>query len=174
MTPNAPKEDPGQPADRLAPPLDSLVEKIAAGKPPEEVVQRSIRRAQQARPSPTDRPPPRISRRLTMAVAVATAVGLACVSLAWWLNRSGGDQVEIVEKRSPGETQPPVPTPRDEHKVEQSSEVPPPTFWAYHQAALRSPEALESLLDEHAQEYAFGGPEVPALGMTIELNGETL
>ncbi len=174
MAPNAPKEDPGQPADRLAPPLDSLVERIAAQEPPEEVVQQSLRRVRQARPSPPDRPSPRTYRRLTMAVTVATAVGLACVSLAWWINQGGPDQVEIVEQRSPGETQPPICTPRDETEVEKKPELPPPTFWAYHQAALRSPEALESLLDEHAQEYAFGGLEVPALGITIHLNGETL
>ena len=109
-----------------------------------------------------------------MAVALATAAGLACVSLAWWFTGNNGEQVEIVEGHSPVETEPSEHTPPNESKFEEKVTAPAPTFWAYHQAALRSPEALESLLDEHARQYAFHEPASTGLGTLIRLNEETL
>ena len=173
MAPIAPKENQGRPADRLAPPLDALVEKIAAGEPPEDVVRRSMERARQAGPTPGNRFS-RPYRRLATAVALATAAGLACVSLAWWFNGNDGERVEIVEGHSPVETDPSERTPWDESEVEEKPAAPPPTFWAYHQAARRSPEALESLLDEHAKTYAFGRAASSGLEIFVEFNQETL
>ena len=174
MAPGAPKEDQGQPAHRLAPPLDALVEKIAAQEPPEDVVRRSMERARQASPTPGNRLSPRPYRRLATALALATAAGLACVSLAWWFTGNDGEQVEIVAEHSPVETEPSERTPPDESEVEEKLAAPSPTFWAYHQAARRSPEALESLLDEHAQQYAFRRPASTGLEISMELNEETL
>ncbi len=174
MARNAPKENPGRPAHRLAPPLDALVEKIAAGEPPEDVVRRSMERVRQAGPTPGDRLSPRPYRRLATAVALAAAAGLACVLLAWWFNGNHGEQVEIVEQRSPVEIEPSQRTPRDESEVGEKPATRSPTFWAYHQAARHSPEALETLLDDHAELYTFGRSTSTSLGMFMELNEETL
>ena len=172
--PKAPKEDRGQPADRLVPPLDALVEKISAQEPPEDVVRRSIQRARQAGPTPGNRLSQRPYRRHTRALALATAAGLACVSLAWWFTGNDGEQVEIVGRPSPVEIEPSDPTPPDVPVVEEKPAAPSPTFWAYHRAALRSPEDLHALLDEHARQYAFRGPASTGLGYSMKLSEETL
>ncbi len=68
---------------------------------------------------PGNRFSPRPYRRIAMAVALATAAGLACVSLAWWFTGNNGEQVEIVEGHSPVETEPSEHTPPNESKVEE-------------------------------------------------------
>ena len=174
MAPNEPKEDRGRPVDRLAPPLDALVERIAGEEPPEEVVRRSIQRVRQQSPKLDKGSLSRPNRRLVIAVALATAVSLACVALTSWVSRNGGDQVQIVEEQIPVETEPPESIPPDSPAVEQHPAAPSPTFWAYHQAAHRSPEALESLLDEHAKTYAFTHPTSTGFEIFVEFNQETL
>ena len=184
MAPKAPKEDRGRPANRLDPPLDALVEKIAAEEPPEDVVRRSMERTRQAIPTPGNRLSPRPYRRLATAVALATAAGLVCVLLAWRFTGNDGKQVEIVAEQGPIETGrveigpvemgPSERTPPNESEVEEKLAVPTPTFWAYHRAARRSPEALESLLNEHAEQYAFGRSASTGLGISTKLNEETL
>lgn len=156
-----PNDDP--PLDELSPGLRKAVDAVLRDGPPEELTRRCLDAARRRRPAKAGRP----ARRAVYLVAFAAAACVAAALLVWQF-RGGGPGREPIA-RPPSAPQK-VPSPEQPVDTPQPS----PTWWAYHQAARQSPEALEALLDEHADQLALSGPTSWRFGVPVDSQTETL
>jgi hypothetical protein len=130
MVGRTPEDADQRPIDELGPELRQAVEEVLSQPPPEDLMRRTLDGLRDRRPGIARTNTPRLLLLGALAAAASIAVFV-------WLgqDRHGGD----------GEQQPAPPQPVAVRPADQL-----PTLWAYHRASLKSPEALEKLLDQHA------------------------
>ena len=164
MFPEMPGKDNDEvrPAEDLSPRLREAVERVLGAHPPEELMRHSIEQARRRRP-PVRRP---ARRRVAVLVALAAAASMAGV-LVWLQFRDRGNAPEQI-----AEQKPPVPKAVPVEEAPGAGET-LPTLWAYHQAARRAPEALDALLDEHADRLGASDPESLRIGISSLLLKES-
>lgn len=140
------------PREELSEPLRSIVEDIAREPVPVDLILSRTQRV--ARPDQRDRrgfPNRKASERATQtrrfsAVLVSLLALGICVMALVFREKPAERRQQIVEQ--------PQPVPPQTVK-----ELPPPTLWAYRQAA-GSPEGLDALLIQHATVLLPGGESV--------------
>ena len=142
------------PIDDLGPRLREAVERILGDRAPEGLMEQTIDRLRQRRPSAR-----RVSRRrLVGVVALAAAASIAGLLLVWQLLGRGNGREQWAREPEPPR---PIEAPREPDRTpkEPAQPLEPlPTLWAYHQAARQAPEKLERLLDYHADQLAVADP----------------
>ena len=154
MLPELPGKDEARPTEELSPQLRRAVEGILDDHPPEELMRRSIEQAR------LRRPPARRLRRPRVAALAALAAAAFAGVLVWLEFRDGGNaQEQIAEEKHPVRQAVPV-----EEAAGAGETL--PTLWAYHQAARRAPEALDALLDAHAERLGASDPESLRIGIS--------
>ena len=155
MPPELPGKDEERPTDELSPQLRRAVQEILDDHLPEDLMHRSIERARLRRP-----PAQRLRRpRVAVLAALAAAASIAGV-LVWLEFRDGSSaQEQIAEDKHPVRQAVPV-----EEGAGAAETL--PTWWAYHQAARRAPEALDALLDAHADRLGASDPESLRIGIS--------
>lgn len=84
-----------------------------------------------------------------------------------WQLRGGDGRRETARQPAPPEA--------DSPRKEPAGEPPPlPTWRTYYQAARQSPEALEALLDEHAEQLALSEPASWRRDLSLSFQEEKL
>ena len=161
MGSSAPEEDRDRPLDELAPALRGAVERIVSDSPPEDLSQRIIEGLRHHEPPAVRHK----ARRLAVYVALAAAACLGGVLLVRQFRPVDVNEGQFTEDEAPVD-----PAESEEPKLELAADSFPPTLWAYHQAARQSPEDLDSLLDQHAEQLALSVPESLRMGVSFDLN----
>jgi hypothetical protein len=143
-----------RPMDELSPALRWAVEQVLREPMPEDLAERSLgaaRRLQEPRPEPP-RPSSRGRQAMTWRVlAVAASIGLVAVLVWWRWAGAPGPEVGNHSPTPPGRSQEPLEPQPIPPTPEPTPLERPPTLWAYRQAAGRSAEALDALLDRDAR-----------------------
>lgn len=150
-----PRDDDG-PLDELSPRLRKVVEEIAAEQPPEDLGHQTLSRLRGQGP-PTIRSR---TRQITIYAGWAVAAGVLLAVSVWLLlpnpaEPDGPTVVSVEPRREPAETT-------------------APNWWSFHQAARRSPEELEALLDRHTHRMALSSPTSFTIANSGALFEETL
>lgn len=128
------------PRDELAEPLRTIISGIASEPVPEELMQSA--RKFRAPVSRRDAPTP---RSLSAVLASLLALGI-CVMALIFREKPQDPKRKIVKESQSA-------------LIDPSEELPPPSLWAYRQAA-RTPEALDALLTHHAAVLLPSGEDV--------------
>ncbi len=147
-----------RPTDELGNELRRAVEDILGDEPPEDLMRRTLDRVRAQKPT--------VGRTMKrwFGLAGALAAAAACVAvlaLVW--------QPRTVERRHPEQgpwrsiAQAPV-----------DADDRLPTLWAYRQASLDSPEALNAMLDKHAARLLPADPKSLRMGGFSGLAPEVL
>ncbi len=118
------------PRDELAEPLRSIISDIANEPVPEELME-SARKFR----APVSQRNARAPRSLAAVLVSLLALGI-CVMALVVREKPPDPKREIVTESQPA-------------PANDLEELPPPSLWAYRQAA-RTPEALDELLSQHA------------------------
>ena len=170
------------PDDELGPELEKAVDALLQDEPPAQWSAEMLERIRQQQPSP----PPRKTSRRAKIVAIATVA--ASLLLVVGLEQFGvfeevkqfvssvfSDQdTEDDDESFDGHGADDVPEekPAGDHPANRvllaKSNAELPTLWAYRQANQESPDALDSLLDQHAQNVKPAG-DLDLAGMWDEL-----
>ena len=143
------------PIDDLSPRLREAVQRIVRRPAPEGLMRQTIQRLRELRPAAS-----RVARRRVAAmVALAAAAGIAGAVLLWQFRDRGNGRPQWAQEPPP---RPPIPVAQERETVTETPARwldPMPTLWAYHQAARQAPEALDALLERHADQLTVEDPE---------------
>ena len=161
MNAQTPDRDRENPSEALHGRLREAVQRALDNGPPEELMRGALDRLRREGPpgAPARRP---ARRRVAWAIALAAAASVAGLILLRQSYTGGDGQPKIAKDVAPAAD-------AATNGVEQ-----PPTFWTYHLAARRSPEALDALLDEHAKQLGFSEPAFFPFGQSSGSQKETL
>ena len=165
-----PESNEDQPVEDVGPQLREAIDRIVGDLPSKELISRSLERARQSRA----RPAQRMTRRFVGWVALAAAACAVGIVFTGQLRNVSDDDFDVAKDALVPQKPLSTNTPTDD--LESSSvngfktgPETPSTLWAYHLAAQKSPEALEALLDQHANQMVSTPPESYRFGMFIDL-----
>jgi hypothetical protein len=150
-------QDHNSPSNGLDRRLRQAVEKVRHNGVPEDSMRDVLDRLRRQGP-PVVQPRKPIRYRVAWAFALTATASIVIALLLHQFDINGLRQPEIARDTKPS---PAVTTDNslEPHETIEETEQ-NPTFWTYRQAACRSPEALDVLLDEHSQQTAFVKPTV--------------
>ena len=183
MSHNIPPQGNACPSDELGPGLREAVDAVMHDEPPADWVSETLERLRDQQPHhhQFQATPRKTSRRAKLIALAAVAASLVLVVQFERLGRFEDVKQfvsevftgpEIPEDGDPEDWQGSVDEPskpRIEVVVLADPDTILPTLWAYQQAVRRSPEALEALLDEHADQVLPASSDSELAGIWQEL-----